>query len=264
MKKQVLKIPEAAEKVITDYFELPLGGKKVKTPYFMNIRKQRGGLRVLVGKGKPSEIMRETKVWAQLKGLDLEKASSEQIRKFMLQQDIGIDCSGYVVHILNHWLKSEGKALLINYLKFFNNSLIAKLRRKLRPVENIGANLLTSELNCEKIEDVNQLRPGDFIRSKGLQKNSHHLLLIIEVHKKGDVVEKFIYTNASRHYGEHNGVRTSEVIIENPKAGLKEQKWQDLDNDRNYTYEELLKDYEDNGIRRLKNISLNYQTLALD
>jgi len=258
--QKVLELPQSAKIVIKEYLELPIGGKKIKSPYFMNIRKQRAGLRVLVGKGKAEEMKREIQVLAKIKKINLKELSSKKIRKFMMSQDIGIDCSGFVTHILNFWLHQTGKNSLINYLKFPNDSLISKLKRKLRPVENIGANLLTSELNCTKITNLNNIRPGDLIRSKGKQRNSYHVLMISKVTLKDNQVKSFEYVESSANYGNDNGIRFGNVIITDPKSGLKEQNWTDIDpkTNRNWTHENLLKEYEDNGVRRLKAVSLEY------
>lgn len=254
------RISAQAEEVIISYMELPLGGKKVTTPYYMNLKKERAGLRVMIGKGTDEEIVHETKVWAQLKGIDLGALDKNQIREFMVKKGIGIDCSGLITYILDAELASRGKSRLKSILKYPNNGFFVKFRRWLRPVENIGANNLTSEGNCIKIEDLNDIEPGDLIRAKGKQKNSHHVAIITEVEKrekmkKNDTnhqVVKFKYVHAHRYYEKENGVRVGVVEITDLKKQLKDQKWMDHHKDRNYMLEDLLLDYEDNGIRRLK------------
>jgi len=256
--QKILELPESAKLVISEYFNLPIGGKKIKSPYFMNIRKQRAGLRVLVGKGKAEEIVREVQVLAKVKKINLNELSDDQIRKFMISQDLGVDCSGFVTHILNFWLHQTGKKPLIHYLQFPDNSLIKKLKCKLRPVENIGANLLTGNLNCDKITDLNDIKPGDLVRLKGRQKNSHHVMIVSKVTLEDNVIKSFEYTESTRDYGDDNGIRIGTVIITNPDGELKDQNWTDIDpqTNRNWTHENLLKEYDDNGIRRLKNVEL--------
>jgi hypothetical protein len=247
-------LPEQVQNVIKEYFALPLGGKKVKCPYFMNLRKERAGLRVMVGKGSAEEITHEVKVWAQLKGIDLNAISEQQIREFMIQKGIGIDCSGFAVYALDAWTRFLGKGHIWKRLKYFSNSPMMRLRRWLRPVENIGANLLTSDLNCEKITDLNLIQPGDMIRAKGKQENAHHVAIISEVFRDENTkkLKRFVYVHAHRFYGPENGVRKGEVEIIDLTKSLKDQKWTDHYQNRNYMLEDLLVDYEDNGIRRLK------------
>ncbi len=242
-----------AQEAIHRYFNLPFGRKRVKCPYYMNIKKERAGLRVMVGKGSVAEIVHETKVWAQLKGFNLSRKSEEEIREFMIKKGIGIDCSGFIAHILDHWFKSENRGRVWNNLKFQDNSIYARFRRFLRPIENIGANLLTSDLNCIHIDNFDDIGPGDLIRAKGKQKNAHHVAIITDTHKsESGKLKKFDYVHAHRFYEEENGVRKGTVIISKPEGSLKDQEWRDTYNGKNYMLEDLKVNYEDNGIRRLK------------
>lgn len=250
--KQTLSLPAAAEQVISEYTHLRLGNKDVVCPYYINKTKERAGLRVLIGKGDPGEIIREVNVWAKLKGFDMTKADAKQIREFMILHSIGVDCSAFVVHTLNYWFKQVGKQPLIKYLKFPHNGPIDLLRRALRPVENIGANVLTSTDNCVAISNLNEIRPGDFIRSKGHLKNSHHIALVRSVTLEDDVITEFEYVHSNRNYDDQNGVKYGKVLITNPKGELKDQNWTEVMNGKNYTLEGLLNQYEDNGIRRLR------------
>lgn len=251
------KINEQLQKNIDRYFNLNIGGKILSCPYYINSKVVRGNLRVMSGKGTPEEIELETKIWAKVKGFDLDNAGVSEIRKFMLDMKIGIDCSGFVVNVFDKYLSESKGKRLINYLKFPNTDLISKFRRFLRPVENIGANVLTSVLNCKKIENVNDIQPGDLIRAKGKMNNAHHVGMVVEIEfeieNNQKVLKSFVYVNSHRFYGEENGMRYGEVEILDSSKGLKEQNWKDIHTDgRNYFYEDLLVDYEDNGVRRLK------------
>lgn len=256
----VFSLPRSANKVVDEYKSIPLGGKKVICPYYINPKSQRGGLRVSVGKGDPGEISREVKVIAQLKGVDLNKLSVEEIRQFMMDNHIGIDCSGLVVHIYNYWLKNQGDKPLINYLKFKKNDLWHRLKRKLRPLEQIGANTLTNDENTVIIKNYNDVRPGDFIRSKGLRKNSHHIIIISKVIMREGIVEELEYIHSIKGYEDENGLRFGSIKIINPKLGLDKQQWEEIKNGRNWTYEGYMNQKEDNGLRRLTGVKLNYLT----
>jgi len=252
---KVDSLPAVVKNVIANYFELPLGGQKVKCPYFMNLKKERAGLRVMIGKGSSEEIVHEAKVWAQLKGVNLNKMSESEIREFLTKRGIGIDCSGFVSYVLDEWFQILGKGHIWSNLKYNDNSVFSRFRRRLRPVENIGANLLTSELNCTKIQKFGNIKPGDLIRAKGKQDRAHHVAIITDVYfgAKGNI-EKFDYVHSHRFYEGENGVRIGSVIITDPKKELKDQDWQDAYKGRNYMLEDLLIDYKDNGIRRLRSL----------
>ena len=249
-------LPESAKKVINEFTNLPIAGKKIVSPYFINTKSQRGGLRVLSGKGDPGEIAREVKVQSQLKGIDLNKLNESDIRNFMITNHIGIECSGFVVHVLNYWLRMNGKRPLIKYLKFENSNLINKVKRTLRPVEQISANTITSHLNCTKIHKLSDIRPGDLIRSKGQRKNSHHILLISEVTFEDDILKEIEYVHSIRGYENENGIRYGKILVNNPDDDIQNQTWTEIKNDRNWTYEGFTNQLEDNGVRRLKRINL--------
>lgn len=247
------EISQNAKIVIKNYSMLNVYDKYLPVPYFMNTKKQKGGLRVMVGKGTSEEIKRELKVWAQVKGFDIKKADAKQIRDFMMKINLGVDCSGFVVHVINAELKSKNKRAIWNHIDYPNNSIIAKMRRFFRPVENTSANTLTSEKNCLKVTQFNQIKPSDLIRAKGKQKNAHHVAIINKVSRDEDGNLKwFEYANAHREYEDENGVRIGKVTITDDDKELKEQKWEDNYKGKNYFLEDLLVKYEDNGIRRLK------------
>lgn len=248
------KLPSQLLNEIDKYFNLNIGGKKVRCPYFINNKISRGNLGVLSGKGNPQEIEYEVKVWAKLDKFDLNKATEDEIRKYMISKNIGIDCSGFISNVINTYLKQQNKSNLIYQLKFDDNSIIAKLRRFFRPIENIGARTLTSEENCEIIKNINNIKPGDLIRAKGKQRNADHVAMIIETERDDkNNLKSFKYTHSHRYYGDNNGVKIGDVIITDIKNELKDQDWKEIHSDgKNYMYEDLIINYEDNGIRRLK------------
>lgn len=262
MTKEVLILPRLAELVIHEYTHLPIAGKEVVCPYYINKFKERAGLRVLVGKGDPGEIVKEVKVWAKLKDFNLAKATEDQIRDFMMDRSIGIDCSGFVVHIIGYWIKSVKRKRLQDYLVFPKNDIINRLRRLLRPVENMGANMLTSSDNCRKINNLNSVLPGDFIRSKGKIKNAHHIMLVRRVTKIDGVVKEIEYVHSSRYYEDQNGVRFGLIKVIDPSKSLAEQQWTEKLKGKNYTYETFMNQVEDNGIRRLKRVKINHEVIV--
>jgi hypothetical protein len=248
--REELTLPPTALEIIGEFEHLHLGGKDVVCPYYMNIIKERAGLRSLIGKGDPSEIEKEVMVWAKLKDFDLNKADASQIRKFMMNHHIGIDCSGFIVHVLNFWLQAEGKKSIEHYLKFKNNGFFARFKRLFRSVENISANTLTNLDNTTKINDLNSVKPGDLIRSKGKVKNSHHVMLVHATIKEAGKVKEIKYVHSSKNYGDKNGIKYGRIIIKDNSTSLGKQEWQE--GPKNYTHAGFLVDENDNGIRRLK------------
>jgi hypothetical protein len=216
-------------------------------------------LRVLVGKGNPGEIIKEVLIWAKLKDFDLNNATISQIRLFMLNRSIGVDCSGFVVHVLGFILKNSRKKKLIQYMVFPKNGPMNIIRRTLRPVENISANVLTGIENCDPIKDLNKIQPGDLIRSKGKVKNSHHIHIITRVFKEDGFITEIEYAHSTRHYEEDNGVRLGRIQITDLSQPLEKQNWLEIKRGRNYSFEGYMMDLADNGIRRLKRVNIPYE-----
>lgn len=245
-----LKAPDECYKIINDYMNLNLGNKTVRCPYYINKKNIKLGLRVLVGKGRPDEIVQEAKIYEKLKNICFDKMNENEIRDFLIKRHIGIDCSGYVVHILDNWIYSKQKKHLWNFIKNDKNGIIRKILYFLRPAENIKSTTLTGDLNSVKISNLNNVRPGDLIRAKGL-KGGFHVMLIIEVYKDNGVVKKIKYTHSSRWFNNEHGPRFGEIFVKDPKKPLSCQKWSE-----SYTFDEILKDKEYSCVRRLKFVNL--------
>lgn len=240
------KVPKDVKKLIENYFNLEINGKKVKTPYHINVKHVRAELRSLVGKGTPQEIEEETNIFAKLRKFNLRKASKKEIREFMQKEGIGIDCSGLVAHILNIWLKSENKGNLKANLNFPKMPLLKRIVIGIRPIENINANLLTNSNNSIPI-DLKDVQIGDLIRLKGIKKGDH-IAIVIDVSES-----EIVYLHSTRHYDDGNGIREGIIKIKDVNKSLEHQDW--LEKDKNgicWTKKQFMKEKEDNGFRRPK------------
>ncbi|MFC1780154.1 hypothetical protein ACFLY9_00455 [Patescibacteria group bacterium] len=257
------KLPKQVQQIINKYFNLPLDSKKVPCPYYINIKKhkQRMGLRVLVGKGTPEEIIQESLIYEKLRDVDFSKMTISEIRDFLVKRHIGIDCSGFVVHVLDHWLRSHNKKHLWNYIRFPKQNLYRIFARIFRPVENISATILTNEENTVQVKSLNNIKCGDLIRLKVPRRakdllDSYHVMLISEIKKENGKVISFKYIHSTREYGSEHGVREGKTIIKNPKAHLSKQEWTDEVSGKNWTLDEILADRNYSQVRRLKNAPL--------
>jgi hypothetical protein len=244
-------LPQEVQDIINHYFNLSIGGKSIKTPYYRNKTRTRGGLRVLVGKGSPNEIEDEVKIYAKLRGVDLTQLTENDMRDFMRSEGIGIDCSGYVCHIVSTWIKSHNGGSLHKLIKVPPMSFIKRIIFASRTIENISSEVLTSELNCTKVE-ISDVHVGDLIRLKGI-KQGHHLAIIVKVDKKDDVVTMITYTHSAERYSPNDGVRVGQIEIVDQNLPLKDQRWLELDeNGECWTLQGYLNQLDDNGLRRLK------------
>lgn len=128
---------------IRDYQELDIYGKKVLTPYFINIpvmfftqlmrdvgisekklkefyesyKQRKIPYGWYQGKGTPEEITSATLIISNKVGLPLKNASPEVVKQFMKLYGLGIDCSGFIYQTLSYAFGKIGK------LQQFNDSL---------------------------------------------------------------------------------------------------------------------------------------------
>lgn len=244
-------LPIQIQEFIKEYEGLSLGGKLVQCPYFMNIQKKKD-LRAMLGKGTPEEIITEANIWAKVKGVQFRNMSEEEIKNFLINRGIGIDCSGFVSHVLNEWYLLEKGKSIWNEIYTPRKSLLNWIKFKLRPVEKIGANLLTSTKNATEIS-LKEIHPGDVVRLKWKKRNSHHILLVYQVERNenGDVV-KIVYKHSTPYYDKNNGVKTGEIEITDVSQSLENQNWTEKDEHGvNFTHEGYMVQLEDNGLRRI-------------
>ena len=249
-----LVLPDNLWAIINKYKKLKLGGKDVSCPYFINTRKAKD-LRAMVGKGTPEEIEFEAKIWEKLKGVNFNQMNEGEIRQFLIDRGIGVDCSGFIMHVLNEWFLLKTNKSIWGKLKIPDKNLIAKISYFFKPIQKLGAEIITNNENTSKV-NLNEVIPLDLIRSKGQKQNAHHVLLITKVKKDQDKKTKEIhYINSNEKYDKQNGIREGKIIINNPDKNLELQNWIDNDdNGANHVLDGYLKNIKDNGIRRLNAI----------
>jgi len=232
--------------LVNSYQYLPIAGKLISCPYFKNRAGVRVGYKVAVGKGTPHEIAEEVEIRSKINKYDLNNVSIYEIRQFMEKQGLGVDCSGFVVQLLNVIdSKVVIKLAKRNFLKNPYRALISRMR----PIENISADRLTSGKRVRKIEDLNKIEPGNLIRTR----RGKHLLIVIGTYTgEDDKINKVVYAHATLYYGKESGVRIGEINITSLEKHLKDQDWQEKDeNENNPTYQGYLDDDGSNGIYKL-------------
>ncbi len=211
--------PEQKE-IVEKYFHIKFGPYVLPCPYYMNKTARRFLPPVLAGKGTPTEIERELNKHFRKNG-HLLKDEMDALNAIKLL-NIGVDCSGFVVNVLN----------LGANIKYTN--LYTRLKALLRPRNNISADLLTGNLNSNPIRP-SEVRPGDLIR-----RGKHHVMLVEWVDGR-----KFGYVSSSTR--PLWGVQRGEIEITDPERPLEEQIWSVSDDLGLYK-----RAGEDRGLRRLK------------
>lgn len=264
-----------AEQLINQYLNLPFPNiKNIRCPYFINKKNaKRGEIRALIGKGKPEEIIEEAKIISikyhhnifdhhgncQCNQLS-DKEKIDKIRNFLIDHNLGIDCSGFTAHVLREHYLEKNNIDIFKKIKFSNKkNIIRRIIEKLRPVESMSVSVLADDQNSQIIIDakdpanITKLCPGDFMVmiDTGPNKNRNHVVLIEKIEKN---IIHYVSSRAWVIEGKYDhGVARGEIEIINPERVLLDQTWEELGkiNDDNETYLEA-RDAKIFQIRRLK------------
>lgn len=236
------KLSTSAEKVINDYLNLPFSELSgIRCPYFNNAKLgQRGQLKALIGKGTPTEIVDEAKIVSvQYKQNILSpEITTDDVRKFLIENNLGVDCSGFITNVMQAELADRGTNLVKQIFITPKSHILRWLISKLRPVEQISVQVLASEKNTETVNDLARISAGDMIMilKTGPKKTRDHVLLVTQV--DNDVIN---YTHARAwssegRYG--HGVSVGTITITDPNKVLLEQLWEEkgMKNENNETF----------------------------
>lgn len=239
-------LSQPALDVINNYLHLPLGDKFVSCPYYNNKRqKARGALRVLVGKGNPDDIAEEATIMSMREKIPLGLLSEQQLKEFLVNHGLGVDCSAFAFYLLDAELRARKKKSLGSVLKFSPTiHPIRVLLRQLRKVENTDVSTLASDRNSHVI-DVKDVQAGDMITmiDTGIDAARNHVLVIHQVEKNTRGTPTLIrYTHSLQWHtdGKYNhGIRQGKIELASIKKSLLDQQWieQDKEGKENETYE---------------------------
>jgi len=249
--KKFHMLSSKAQKVINHYLNLPFQGVDgVRCPYFINKRlTKRGALRVLIGKGAPKEIVEEAKIISiqyhhgvfdhdghcciHGEHLDDKKEEAQNIRKFLIDNQLGVDCSALVTYILRaHFEETKGIDIAQKIISNIPTTFARKLIMKLRPIESIGVRSgYYNENNTLKLGDettgydFSKIQAGDVIviLETGPNNTRNHIILITDC--DGQKIQ-YIHSRAWSVEGQYgHGVNTGEIKITYPGKGLLAQQW---------------------------------------
>lgn len=232
-----------AMETIHNYLCLPIGGKNISCPYFNNARiKARGGLRVFTGKGSMADILEEISILEKKQRIDLSALTEEELKRFLVDNNIGIDCSGFVYHVLDNELRAQHKKKLSSQLSFnLQQNFFRRILSRLRAVQNTNVLTLAQEENSSPVK-LREIKPGDMIiMLKAGQKNDRdHVLLVDKVNYNraychaGDMenVEpqsiNYVHSFAWSKDGKYNhGVKQGKITFTDTKKDLIAQIWEE-------------------------------------
>ncbi len=262
------KISGNACAMIDAYLSLPFGTRP-NCPYFNNRRQKiRGSLRVVKGKGTPTEIAEECAIDAKFARVKIVDLSADKLKEFLIANDLGIDCSGFAYHVLNALCKERTGKNVQDFVKPLRTGFIGGLLGHLRPAENIGVIAFAHEKNSTAIK-ISEAKPGDVIVfiGTGNDKTYNHILVITAVEymdkldrnndtDKNSTCESIRISYAHSYAWPSDGiwghgVRKGEILIHNDN--LLDATWKEkgVTGNENYTFESA-KNAREISIRRIK------------
>ena len=149
-------IPQKAQQVIDHYKHLRIGSKTVRCPYYRNPRSGKGrwGLNAYSGKGSPQEIEEELKIIEKLEKQDFFALGEEAIRDIMKKRHLGVECSGFIAHILDAWAVEVRGKRIFRVLKFPGRGFYHAIAVWLRPFTHIDVSTLAHPTNAREFSDM--------------------------------------------------------------------------------------------------------------
>ena len=170
--------------VIDQYMHLRFGSAVCSVPYFNNKTVgARAALRATIGKGSPKDIQDELQPIAVKNHIDANALADESLKKLLVDNNLGIECSGFAYYVLNAESEDRGKGTLDRHLHFTKaRGFFGKIRAKIRPVENCDVATFADVSNSSAVA-MNEVQPGDFITmmNDGDESEHDHILVITEV-----------------------------------------------------------------------------------
>lgn len=219
--------------IINQYENFHIKNAICSVPYFNNRTKGiRGGLRVETGKGSPKDIFDEVEQICFREKINLDDFNSETLKKFLVENNIGIDCSAFAYYVLNEESISRKKGTLDRHLSFpYCKGIIGKFKCKIRPVENTNVQTLAHEKNS-KIIKTKDLQVGDIVTMIGNVDNKErdHIIIIYQIEYQNFLPTKIHYVHAIAwpSDGEYNhGIHRGIIDILDVEKSIIEQKWEE-------------------------------------
>ena len=197
--------------IINQYENFQVGKAICSVPYFNNNHKKlKASLAVNVGKGSPKEIHDEVEQILIKEKIDKNLLTSESLKRLLIDNDIGIDCSGFVYHVL------DIKKINFPYAK----GILGKIKAKLSPIKNVDVQTLAHNSNS-KIVPMTDAQPGDIITTFGKR---DHIVIIYKIDYENNTpkILHYVESVALPTDGQYNhGIHKGKIETVEPQAELR-------------------------------------------
>ncbi len=145
------------------------------------------------GKNSPEQLEQYTQELIQKLGFDTTNPTECGIRSFMTQFNLGVDCSGFLFHILNIELAD------------FNIAKVLKLENEACPENKAGTKRFYENSKTIKLKDI---QPLDLIFIKDVDDLVYHVAIIPKKNQQ-------LYVAQSSGFTKPQGVTLTKFYIEN-------------------------------------------------
>jgi hypothetical protein len=238
--------PASSLQQAVNQYRLHVSGVDFWTPYWINLEVGPYYLNApLRGKGSPIELAGELK-HIIASGADSPK-TPEGMRQLMREHGLGVDCSGFVYHVLAAWL-ARFHIRLSQHLLVDRDDIVEAISHHperagllpdpMPPVVSLDEVCRAWSKNPAHITNVARLvhtgavigvpragsmRPGDMIKTTtGF---GDHLGIVTSV-----TPHVVTYYSSDDRPGELGGVSRHTITVTNPKLGLEDQMWDQASN----------------------------------
>lgn len=245
-----LSLPTKTKKLVSQYLSLKIGDQKISCPYYQNVWEKTRPL-VFSGKGTPREIEYKIKKLLRLKP-QFENISPGLCKFYLVMANLGVDCSGFVVNVLDQYFKETEKISFLKTISLKELPLRNWPTFLLRPRASLSANWLTSAPISDPVE-IKDVRPADLIKI-----GKTHIAIVSSIWLENQKIKKIEYFHSTSDYLDENGVRSGTIIIKDDRLPLEKQIWKENLQGRNWTKEDYLAaKKDDRGLRRLRYLLRN-------
>jgi len=244
--------------VIDGYLYFKLGAAVCSVPYFNNRTvRARAALRARIGKGSAAEISIEAETILVKNHVQIATLADESLKKVLVDNNLGIDCSGLAYYILEAENRSRGYRSMRRQLTPTNRTtLVGRLLFRWRTVQNCEVTTFASDHNSHPII-LSSIQPGDLITMTGdaEEPECNHVLIVHQVDFRDATPFEIHYTHAVAYpedglYG--HGVRQGTIRITDTTRPLADAQWleDNKENSNLHLHERAQKSKTE--IRRLK------------
>lgn len=226
-------LSKKALEVVEEYRNFQIADAKTSVPYFNNrTTKRRLSLRAYIGKGSPTDIREELDIIITKEKIERKSFTNESLKKLLVDNNLGIECSGYAYYVLEAESDSRDLGTISKYINFIKkHGFLGQIICSIRPIENCDVETFAHDTNS-KIINLQDILPGDIITmlSDKTNKERNHILIVKEVQYENGIPKSLTYTHSIAYpedglYG--TGPREGTIEIVDVNGSIVEQIWRE-------------------------------------